>query len=106
MNPLYETTVAELKALAEQRIAEREKELKENESIAKRMIRNGEVLAIKDIERVCSKHLAAVTRAEADIRMWQDDIDYLSACDQSKKVQLSRQEWLHYVRGLPNLEWC
>ena len=106
MNPLYETTVAELKNLAEQRIAERQAELKENESIAKRMIWNGEVLGIKDIERVCSKHLAAVRQSEADIRMWQDDIDYLSACDQAKAVHLSRQEWLHYVRGLPNLEWC
>lgn len=104
MEPLFKTTVSHLKELAEQRIYELEDSLKGNEGKVFRKISISN--DIKEIEIICRKHLNAVTTAQNNIQLWKDDIDYLSQCEQDKEVHLTRQEWLHYVRGLPNLEWC
>ena len=106
MEPLFKTTVGHLKELALERSNEIREEIEDNEFKARIYIRNSESKSIKEIEITCRKHLNAVNTARNSIQSWKDDIDYLSQCEQDKEVHLTRQEWLHYVRGLPNLEWC
>ena len=102
MEPLFETTVKDLIENTEKRILELDELRKQ-----KRTLTYKNALACDSYEKL-RVIMDAHREHDLDSRMNQytENLEYLTECDQQRKVTLTQTEWRHYFHGAQRPEWC
>jgi len=102
MEPIFHTTIGAIRNSVEQTIVSL---IKEHVAVKANLL--SKVKACNSLDEVyeCLKPDHSNT-LESRIAQYEEDLEYLNACDGLVPVMLSKSEWRHYCKGSVKPEMC